>query len=485
MKTATLKGKLLIGLVLMAVFILPFVAQGALLVNIQTTTPTSYDFSSDIVSQSYSPSTHFGSSNLLGSITVWIGMNNSNFNSLSSSCPIYVTAYDNLGNPYTSQTVLTGGQIVSGSTVAAPYNFTFPTTGTINFASKDIEAFQVLTSCSTGGPNANSLHEWGTAPGSGGDGFNGQLFVNSTGMFPNNSLVYQLYDQAGSLLGGFNIGFPNPPFAPNFSSVDFTAWQTCITIPAYHPSVLSFDFSVTYGTSTPDTPWIDDNAADRGLANLASGTPFTGCPGLNKLTALSPGNYQAQATLFDQGGSALAQSSILYFTITTSSPSSTPPVLPGGQSFSVTASTTTSFITTPICPSTSFVVFGADIGKGTCDVLQFIATPSQAQLDAPFNDYAIMQTKAPFSYYFDVLNDITQSASSSSSTLQGLTITTGSSTPIQVTVDMFSANTINRYSDPTSRSFVRTLIQWGLYLSFATMVIFKIRNIFKSGEGGQ
>ena len=485
MKTATLKGKLLIGLVLMAVFIMPFTAQASLLVNIQTTSPTSYDFSSDIVSQSYSPVTNFSSSNKLGSITLWIGMDNSDFTTLNPNCAIYVTAYDQSGNPYNSQTVLTGGGIVSGTNNAAPYNFLFSSTSTINFASQYIEAFQIQTGCNIGGSHPNSMHEWGTTPGSGGDGFNGQLFINSTGAYPNNSLVFQLYDNFGSLLPGFSIGFPNPPFAPNFSSVDFTAWQTCINIPAYHPSVLAFDFSVTYGTSSPETPWIDDNQADRGLASLASGTPLSACPGLNKLTALSPGNYQARATLFDQGGSSLAQSSVLYFSITTSSPSSTPPVLPGGQAFTQTASTTQGQIPSPICPSTSFEIFGTDFGRGFCDMVQFISTPSQAQLEAPFNDYALMQTKAPFSYYFNVLNDITQSASSTSSTLQSLTITTGTGTPIQVTADMFSANTINKYSDPTSRSFVRTLIQWALYLAFTSMVIFKIRNIFKSGGGDQ
>lgn len=272
------------------------------------------------------------------------------------------------------------------------------------------------------------------------------------------------------------VDFAKPSFNSGFSSPDFANWWVCPDIPPSH-SLSAYDVAVTYGTSTPSGPYIDDLASHTGNVPLASGTPETGCVLISKQTPLSPGSYQAQATLFDQNGVSVALSPPIGFSITTSTPSSTPPTVPGngtGSSVSGAGQAT--------CPATSFSVFGADIGQGLCDVAAFVFVPSQASLSQFTGTQSIMATKPPFNFLYNLSATLDSISTSSTSTFAGLTINTGTSTPIRISADMFSPTTLNKFTDTHSRSVIRTLCEYAIYLGFAAMVILEVRGIFKKGK---
>jgi hypothetical protein len=264
------------------------------------------------------------------------------------------------------------------------------------------------------------------------------------------------------------ISFENPPFSPGVSTPDFHDWWLTENIPANHdPAITGYYFGVSYGTSSP-TGSSDSLLNAIGILPLGATDSVSDSPLLSKEASSTPGNYQAQAFLYNQSGTVIASSTVLNFTIT------------GNGSTIVTVPNNNASPNSPPltgCSATSFNIFGADIGKGICDAATYLFVPPQSALNA----FASLQTKiassAPFSYFYNVQSDLT-GISVTSSTMAALTLNTGSSTPIHISFDIFSPTTLDRFTDSNSRGLLRTLIQWGLYLAFITMVVFEVKHLF-------
>lgn len=271
----------------------------------------------------------------------------------------------------------------------------------------------------------------------------------------------------------FNTGFSNNMYTP-----DFTVWQVLLTFPdgMYNPG-----WEVEYRNASSTSWQYFDNEFLNGYGNGAFNSVVHS---FKKHTALSLGNYIAEAVLFSNR-EPIAISDPLNFTITPGVGIITPgvSVVPTSTVYSFNATSTPNGLYNDSgCVDTSFSVLGADFGKGICTVVAFLFVPGDNVINSYSNLQQTMQSHAPFSYFYDTINAF-QSINVSSSTLTGLTINTGTSTPIQVSADLFSANTIDKYTDANSRGVIRTLVNYFLYIAFVGMVILEVRHLFKGGGG--
>lgn len=266
-----------------------------------------------------------------------------------------------------------------------------------------------------------------------------------------------------------NITFDwqNPPFSQNFQSPDFHNWWLCATFPTGHnPAITGYSFKVDYGTSTP-YGLSDDLLNTIGVVNInASSTTYTECPLLTKTATSTAGTYKALATLYDQNHSTITQTSILDFTIT-------------GDGSVILTTPNNSINTTQSCGNTNFVVLSVDFGKGFCELTRFLFVPSDSTLQNWTNSKDLMAQRAPFSYFYDLTGALSHLSTTTNATITPLTLNVATGTPMQMSIDIFSVNTLNRYTDTNSRNIIRTLIKYALYLSFIAMIILEVRHLFK------
>lgn len=141
------------------------------------------------------------------------------------------------------------------------------------------------------------------------------------------------------------------------------------------------------------------------------------------------------------------------------------------------------------CLTTAFKLnfgFGSvDFGKGICEIVNFLIIPSQDTVKKSFDFKAILATHIPFSYYYQTQTDLA-TLDNSSSTMSTLSISipirnaqTNATTSFISDQDLFSQNTINKYTTVSARSIVKEVIRWSLYLAFISMVMFEVRRLFK------
>lgn len=155
-------------------------------------------------------------------------------------------------------------------------------------------------------------------------------------------------------------------------------------------------------------------------------------------------------------------------------------------SVSIIVSTSGIEIPTTSCGTTGFAInsdtlhIHIDFGKGICDIVRFLFVPH----DSTLQDFADINTslsaKAPFNYFYTAKSLVENISTSSTSTITSvLTLHLPTTTPIHFDIDMFSANTINKYTDSTSRTAIRTAVEFALSGLFLTMVIYEGRKLFK------
>jgi len=135
-----------------------------------------------------------------------------------------------------------------------------------------------------------------------------------------------------------------------------------------------------------------------------------------------------------------------------------------------------------LCPATNFSVFGADFGLGFCQIMRYLFIPNQTTLNQWTDSKDLMATKAPLSYFYDLTTNFGSLATTSTATITPLTLKLSTSTPISFSIDMFSENTIDKFTNSTARGIIRTLIQYSLYVAFVAMIILEIRHIFKKND---
>jgi hypothetical protein len=304
------------------------------------------------------------------------------------------------------------------------------------------------------------------------------------------SIAYEISDKDGivapsSYLINFSTDFTNGSSTP-----DFRTWTLNITAPSRTVDT----WQVKYKNAS-STDWqYQDNVILGHLNYLIEGEDAFVC-GLsicfgalnNQYVAMlktinlpSGNNYQAQAFLYNttlgHNLMTLATSTILNFTIATGTPILTPATqgqvnggLPAGDMWD-----------SSWCPDTSFSALGADFGKGICNVFAFLFVPNQSYLNSWLGSTGLLNNTPPFSYYYKLTNEIENMQVSSTSTLPTLNIDIQASTgtPFSLHSTLFSSSTMTGFLDTDSKSALRNIIKWVLYLGFMSE-IFMLRFLFK------
>jgi hypothetical protein len=299
------------------------------------------------------------------------------------------------------------------------------------------------------------------------DGTNTNLLENTS---LNGNFDYNVKFQLETNNALFDVDF-HENFENNTTTPDFYFWDLDITYPATTTSQLNWKVKYKYATSSIWT-WTDSYFET--LPDIAG--KYKSLEPLAKSTSLPyEATYQAQAFLFYSWDTVLATSSLINFTIATGTKVATI----GTEGEPYKGNPPDSYWDDSWCPDTSFAVLGADFGKGVCKIFAFLFVPGQNAVNQWTTLKDNLMSKAPFSYFTQVINMFT-SFSASSTNMSALTINTGTTTPIQINATLFSSTTMERYSGSGNLSILRTLMIAVLYLSFITMVIYSVMHIFKN-----
>jgi len=358
--------------------------------------------------------------------------------------------YNSAGTPLSGTTGVTYSELNSASYTEILLTLTSP----IDLASTTIETIDWNVN-----PVTQSTCYGATQLIGNDDGINGpNTWANST---PHIKPYIIIYDAAGEPTGG-QIEFAPQNFQEGMITPDFENWWLLVT----PQQTGRFNWVVNWGTSTPDV-WENDFASEWGYFNLEQ-TEVGQLVALVKTPTSTPGSYVAQASLYYYNGSTedlVDTSDVLHFTISTGSIISLPPSI---EDFG-----------TPDCQDTNFSILGADFGRGICRVARFLFVPGQSALNQWVSLRQKLDSRIPFSYVVQTIDFVTSFTPSSTSSVPSLTISTGTSTPIHVSAEVFSTSTLTRFIGTTRMAQLRSLMSLGIYLSFATAMYFSIKHLLR------
>lgn len=117
---------------------------------------------------------------------------------------------------------------------------------------------------------------------------------------------------------------------------------------------------------------------------------------------------------------------------------------------------------------------GIDFGNGICRIATYLFVPNSDTVDAIKDLPTELQTKAPFSIFYDI-KGMFESEGTTPGTLGTLTLHGGSN--LNYNVDVLSEDTIDKYTGSTTRNLIRSLIQGGLWLGFAFLIVHEGRKL--------
>lgn len=255
---------------------------------------------------------------------------------------------------------------------------------------------------------------------------------------------------------------------------DFTNWQVYFSSGTY--GVNANEIQVRYGSNSSTLSNMDIYGLYSSIVGNATSTYI-----FPKNVMLFNNIYYAQAVLTDISNNVLAQSAIISFDTTGNqtiynpvpTPSSTYPI----YNYSYNATSTSQWAgQTWSCPVNLFGFSTLDI----CASVQYLFYNSST-LDA-MNSFqnlgSILRAKAPFAYFYSVINIYNSSftgTATNSQSMPALSLNlSDSALPMVITI--FSSSTISKYAGSSAVSLFRTLIGYALWLAFAYFIYYEIRN---------
>jgi len=119
------------------------------------------------------------------------------------------------------------------------------------------------------------------------------------------------------------------------------------------------------------------------------------------------------------------------------------------------------------------------VPNGLCRAAIFLFVPSEDSLNQFGQLSDVLSNRIPFSYVVQTIDFVTSFTPSSTSSVPSLTISTGTSTPIHVSAEVFSTSTLTRFIGTTRMAQLRALMSLGIYLSFATAMYFSIKHLLR------
>ena len=278
------------------------------------------------------------------------------------------------------------------------------------------------------------------------------------------------------------LPFPVPEIVPPYTTdVDITASSPYngLSLPDFQNFVVNVQPETAHtgnGTISADY-WNDSNQSGTETVDYYQFTwlPMSGQQqdyyqyNVPKSVSLSPGSYHVVYTLYSadtNDNAALGRTSYVSFTVTAGQQTDVPPppaiITP----------------TTPVCSTTDTSLLG-NINTGFCKAFNFLFTPSAGTLNQFNNLPNKFQTVAPFSYFYEIYSVFFNIPTSGDTTMATLTLTTGTATGVNITWDMFSPTTVEKYTSAPVRSALRSIVLVSLSLSFLYMVFTQTRHLFK------
>lgn len=285
--------------------------------------------------------------------------------------------------------------------------------------------------------------------------------------------------------GGFpinpDISFKTPAFTEGMTTPDFKNWFVCMNIPAPH-TLTAFDFSVDYGTSTPNLhrDLFSDDFGQNLVPLPSTKNLSNNCLLLTKSASTTPGTYVAIATLFDENNATITQSSLLNFSITNGN------VVPLPNNDIGNLFQAPKLAVVPCGPTDFSINFGVgavDFGQGLCNTARFLFVPPDGVSNL-FSELAEEnKTKIPISYFYEMKTIVDGVASGTPASLPAVKIQTSATSSIpNLNIEIFSTSTIAAATSRGGFSGLRTVANVVLWVAWGFLMLQTGLHLFKRKE---
>lgn len=245
-----------------------------------------------------------------------------------------------------------------------------------------------------------------------------------------------------------------------------------VFFPRYGWAEGNYYYTSTYDGDGLDGPVTDDIRDEVGeYPRRTTATSFE-CPTLTKSEDLSPGEYTFEAKLYDHDGAQLATSGVINITINglpkTTFVGNAGPVNPAEAEICKQYD--------PIWFTISSVNVPNPIYQG-CKLLTYLLVPTEDFPARLTESKELLYTKTPFSYFSSIYDSVSAISTDEAPPDYDLTLVKpfGESQG-DITITFLSAdNPLTGYLDN-----IRPWIITGLWLSFATYLLFRVFSFFRS-----
>lgn len=270
----------------------------------------------------------------------------------------------------------------------------------------------------------------------------------------NASLIYFYGTQVPACTTQISLDYPTAT-----STTDFTQWKMTANICSPYAPQIYWNYWVDYGTSSTTFQYTD---------NQNEITPATTTPlqtQVPKLNLLSPNQTYYARTRFSIGfGTAdiIATSSVISFTLTTSTIFNNPVTTGYGIYASSSTATNTTQVVQTCNPDDPWYTFGV------CKVLTFLFIPPTSTTIGIENATNNLLGKIPFGYV-RLIRDKLSSVSYESTTTATIILPVKFGTQATTSLTMFDISSVDSYFGTGTLDIFRTAIQylaWILYLIF-------------------
>lgn len=202
--------------------------------------------------------------------------------------------------------------------------------------------------------------------------------------------------------------------------------------------------------------------------------------------------YRTPTSLFYPNPSAETQKSIYFSVYSGTVPPFSGFTLPSSVLAGFSTTTVATLCDSSFATSTGFLdSVGSSISNGLCRVLSFLFVPNASTLDSFGNFTGSFQTKIPFSYFYDVVNEFNSLSASSSINIPtysidlhsaGLGSTTAIGNFLPTSMDLLSSTTVNKYLPAGVHDALFTLVRAAIFWMVGFYFYRRIRGMFEATQ---
>lgn len=314
----------------------------------------------------------------------------------------------------------------------------------------------------------------------------GALLLFSGAPFASASTIYQQLSDSSGEVGSLNTRLLGTFILATSTSLTANV-ETGLVVVNFHNLSLDSGISLTVGT---------DNTCASSLAHYDSMT-FSSTTQTNTdsdffadltgktTTVLSPGTYYICGQVLVNNATTITlrtnfSQDFVYGNLTGDGSGESVPIVPGLPGFTdvgIATSSQAAYCYQNFASSTGFLdSVGLSISQGFCNVGVFLFIPSQNSLNQFTALSGTLETKMPFSWFFDVRTLLAGAEASSTGNAASLSFTFGSTTTAlkPITVDALSTSTISKYYPDSVRNAALFLMAVAFYMAGLTFIYLDI-----------